>query len=606
MTWLTMHLVVPLHLLAGWAVGRLLETDWAEIRAKRGLWLLLLVPMLVYTVARLLSTRLSFGTSTDALSQSMAWFTALVVGAILVGFVWAIWRKLGRQQSWRMVALALMITLAAATIRFAWMASFINADIATEFLVYAQGTPDTRLVTKELETMSRRLTGGLHMKVAYDDDSSWPFVWYLRNFDNAQFYGKKPGGPFDAEAVIVGPANEAAVKPLLGNKYYRRQYRLIWWPNQDWYNNFTPKTLWTALTDKNERRKFWDVVWNRKHEASLTAWPFVHNFALYVRRDVAQQLWDYGPEALAVAGELPGDEYAEKWKQIQATSTFGSLGSEPGQLRSPKGIALDAQGNIYIADSYNHRIQVLDPNGQPLRQWGSEGSGQGQFKEPWGVAVGPNGDVYVADTWNHRIQVFDNEGKFKFMWGLFGEAPEPMSPGNVLYGPRDIAIDANGFLYISDTGNKRIVKYNAEGAMLGAIGGVGDAEGQFQEPVGVAVDSDGFIYVADTWNLRIQVFDDKLNFVRSWPVYAWEGMSVVNKPYLAVDKDGNVYTTDPEAYRVIKFDRQGKLISLWGQFGTDLASMNLPTGIKVDEAKGRILVTDSENHRVLAFSTSQP
>jgi uncharacterized protein (TIGR03663 family) len=601
MPWLAMHLATPLYLLGGWAIGKLLEANWKEIRAKGGWWLLLCVPLFVYTLIKFLSTRFSLGTTTEELSRSTAWLTALALVVILAVPIWKIVRKLGSRDSWRMVALALLLILLVLTVRSAWMVSFINAGVANELLVYAQGTPDDPLVTHELESMSRRLTGDLSMKVAYDDESSWPFVWYLRNFTNAQFYGKKPGGPFDAEAVIVGAANEAGVKPLLGNRYYRRQYRLIWWPNQDWYMNWTPQKLWADLKDPVARKKLWDVIWSRKYDASLTAWPYVNNFALYVRRDVAQQLWDYGPETAVAAGPLPGDEYVEKWKQIPASATWGFVGSEPGQMRNPKGIALDAMGNVYVADSQNHRIQVFEPNGQLQRQWGSEGVQPGEFKEPWGVAVAKNGDVYVADTWNHRIQVFGPDGTFKRAWGLFGESGGATGPGNVLYGPRDLAFDSQGFLYVSDTGNKRIVKYDAEGNMVTAIGGSGDDDGQMQEPVGIAIGKDDMLYVADTWNQRIQVFDSQLNFVRKWSVLAWEGMSVVNKPYLAVDEANNVYATDPEAHRVLKFDSQGKLLAVWGQYGSDDSSMNLPTGIKVDVA-GRVVVADSDNHRILIFT----
>ncbi|MCD6518577.1 MAG: TIGR03663 family protein [Anaerolineae bacterium] len=604
MPWLTMHLALPLQLLAGWAIGRLFMADWQEIRAQKGLWLLIVLPLFLYALGRLLFVRPYTGVTLKDLNQTMSWLAALVVAILLGIALFMLLRRLRARERWRMVALALLLVLSLLTIRFAWMATFINADLATEFLVYAQGAPDVALVTRELEDMSRRLTGGLHMKVAYDDDSSWPFVWYLRNFDNAQFYGKKPSKPFDAEVVIVGPANEAAVKPLLGNRYYRRQYRLIWWPNQDWYMGMTLKNLWADLKDRTARKKMWDVIFYRKYDVSLTSWPYVHNFAMYVRRDVAQQLWDYGPEALAAAGPLPGDEYMEKWKQVQASFVFGSGGNAPGQFRAPKGLALDAEGNIYIADSQNHRIQVFDAQGRFLRQWGREGTAPGQFKEPWGVAVAPNGDVYVADTWNHRIQVFDAQGNFKRMWGVFGEVQQPTGPGNVFYGPRDLIFDQEGYLYVADTGNKRIIKYDARSGqseqMVGAVGGAGTEDGRMQEPVGIALDGEGNLYVADTWNQRIQVFDKGLHFLRKWQVYAWEGMSVVNKPYLAVDAAGNVYATDPEGYRILKFDSTGKLLSIWGQYGSDLASMNLPTGIKVDP-QGRILVTDSENNRVLIF-----
>jgi len=320
---------------------------------------------------------------------------------------------------------------------------------------------------------------------------------------------------------------------------------------------------------------------------------------MYVRRDVVQQLWDYGPEALSVTTTLPGDEYVERWEQRSALSAWGVSGAGPGEFAGPKGLATDSEGNIYVADTYNHRVQVFDANGVFLRQWGSEGSQPGQFKEPWALAVAANGDVYVADTWNHRIEVFDSMGAIKNMWGTFGEVAEPMASGDLLYGPRDVIIDDEGYLYVTDTGNKRIVKYDPMGTMVSAIGIMGDGAGQFQEPVGLAF-YDGTLYVADTWNQRIQAFDTQLSFLRQWTVVAWEGMSVVNKPYLAVSPEGDLLVSDPEAYRLLQFDSEGTLKAAWGQYGSDMVSFNLPTGLVFDSL-GRLLVADSENHRIMVF-----
>ena len=99
------------------------------------------------------------------------------------------------------------------------------------------------------------------------------------------------------------------------------------------------------------------------------------------------------------------------------------------------------------------------------------------------------------------------------------------------------------------------------------ISGAGAAysAGQFEEPVGIDVDAEGNIYVADTWNQRVQVFDSDCAFLREWPVEAWYGESVVNKPFLAVDDEGRVYVTDPEGYRVIVFSSEGDLLATFGQ-----------------------------------------
>ncbi|HHX63317.1 MAG TPA: TIGR03663 family protein [Chloroflexi bacterium] len=601
MPWLMMQIVPPLHLLAGWTIGRVLETDWKRVRAARGLWLLLLVPLFLYTLARLVGTRPYTGTTTEELNRSMVWLASFAVGLILLVPISSILRRLSMSDSRRMVVLSVTTVLMALTLRFAWMATFINAALPTELLVYAQGAPDTALVTRELENLSRQLTGGLHLRVAYDDQSSWPFVWYLRNFTNSQFYGNSPAGPFDAEAVIVGPENEAAVKPLLGNRYYRRQHTLIWWPNQDWYMDRSPADLWTDLRDPTARRELWDMLFYRRGQPPLTSWPYVSNFALYLRRDTVQQLWEYGPDALAAAAPLPGDEYVERWQPRTAVDAWGSWGFEPGQFAAPRGMALDVEGNLYVADSQNHRIQVFDADGAFVREWGGEGDAPGQFNEPWGVAVSPKGEVYVADTWNHRIQVYSAEGEYLRGWGMFGQVQNVTESGDLFYGPRDLLFDAEGNLYVADTGNKRVIKYDADDNMVAAAGGEGQGDGQLQEPVGLALGPEGDIYVADTWNRRVQVFAPDLVYRRQWPVYAWEGVSISNKPYIAVDAEGHVYVTDPDMFRVLEYDNDGELLRTWGQYGTDLSSMNGPTGIVIGDEQ-RILVSDALNHRILRFT----
>ncbi|MDP6314547.1 MAG: hypothetical protein QGF76_09755, partial [Arenicellales bacterium] len=99
---------------------------------------------------------------------------------------------------------------------------------------------------------------------------------------------------------------------------------------------------------------------------------------------------------------------------------WGSRGSGNGQFYHPYGIAFDGSGNVYVADTYNHRVQVFDSSGNFLRKWGSRGSANGQFRYPPGIAVDGSGNVYVADTYNHRVQVFDSSGNFLRKWGSYG------------------------------------------------------------------------------------------------------------------------------------------------------------------------------------------
>ena len=607
MPWQNMHLVLPLGLVGGWFAGKVWEsTDWRKLVQQGAVYAAVLLPVTVFSLIVLLSTitgpsRPFSGMALEQLEVTLRWLLSLILLCIGAAMLYRFARGLGWSGWSRVLLAALFIVLTALTLRSALTVSFINQDYATELLGYADSTPDTGAVIRELEELSRRVAGEKELRVAYDDDSSWPFVWYLRDFKNASFFAGGGSPASDAQVVIIGPENESKVKSQLSGKYVRRDYRLIWWPNQDVYSNLTPGKLWSDLKDPARRKFWWDILWWRKYPQPATSWPYVHKFALYVRKDIAAQLWDYGPEVAGPGIELPEDEYEKKRVQTSAVIAWGSYGTAPGQFNYPKGVAVDGQGNVYVVDSYNHRIQVFDGNGRFLREWGGQGNAPGQFQEPWGAAVDQAGNVYVADTWNHRIQKFDSQGRFLAQWGTFGDTAGALGDPKTFYGPRDIAVDAQGNLLVSDTGNKRVVKFTAEGEFLQQWGGNGSETGQFRESVGVAVDQTGNAYIADTWNQRIQKFDANSNFVTQWPVVGWDGEGVTNKPYVAVDGSGNVYVTAPDYHWVVKFDGNGKVLAVWGQFGEDLASLNMPSGIAVDST-GQIYVIDSANHRVLKFA----
>jgi DNA-binding beta-propeller fold protein YncE len=228
--------------------------------------------------------------------------------------------------------------------------------------------------------------------------------------------------------------------------------------------------------------------------------------------------------------------------------------------------------------------------------WGRTGSGEGEFRDPWGIAVAPDGAVYVADTWNHRVQKFDAEGRFLLQWGHLADAGGQLGvePGG-FWGPRDIAISSSGNVYVTDTGNKRVQVFTPEGEFVTMFGGGGGAPGQMDEPVGIAIAADGSIYVADTWNRRVQRFDAQHQFQGSWSVEGWEGQSVVNKPYLTVAPDGGVYAVVPERGEVVRLSPDGGVERLRLPSGLTLG---LPIGIATDQA-GALLVADSRNQVVV-------
>jgi sugar lactone lactonase YvrE len=169
--------------------------------------------------------------------------------------------------------------------------------------------------------------------------------------------------------------------------------------------------------------------------------------------------------ATILAGVLiPASASAQAPAYITQWGTYGNM---DGQFNGPHGVAVDASGNVYVVDYGNSRIQKFMSNGTYLTQWGTTpGTGNGQFVNPTGVAVEGrgsvyvNGNVYVADRGNHRIQVFTNSGAYLTQWGTFGT-------GNGQFaGPGGVAVDASGNVYVADTYNHRIQVFTRGGVYL--------------------------------------------------------------------------------------------------------------------------------------------
>jgi DNA-binding beta-propeller fold protein YncE len=327
---------------------------------------------------------------------------------------------------------------------------------------------------------------------------------------------------------------------------------------------------------------------------------------LYIRKDVAAQIWNYG--AAPVESVEVVDPTEGKGILLDADLVIGEGQAMPASLNAPRSLAFAPDGTFYVADSRNHRIVHFSADGRELDRWGSFADGvsapapPGTFNEPWGIAVGPDGSVYVSDTWNHRIQKFTSDGQSITAWGQYGQTDQQYG----FWGPRGLAVDASGKIYVADTGNKRIIIFDANGTYLTEFGSAGLEPGQFDEPVGVAVGEDGTVFVTDTWNQRVQTFkpsEDGINFIpdRQWDVFGWYGQSLDNKPFIAVNAEGHVFVTDPEQYRVIEFTAEGEVIRTWGDFGDTPATFGLASGIAVDP-EGHIWVTDGLYNRILRFT----
>jgi tripartite motif-containing protein 71 len=225
---------------------------------------------------------------------------------------------------------------------------------------------------------------------------------------------------------------------------------------------------------------------------------------------------------------------------------WGEHGSGPGQLWSPDKLAFDAQGNLYVTEvgsqssAGNSRIQKFSPTGMPLAQWGTFGSAPGQFNTPVGIAVDQQGDIYVADVGNHRIQKLSSLGQPLTQWHTVGSGTGEST--EIGY---DLALDASGNVYVSEPhpfsdGNDRIQKFSPAGEPLATWGGSGSGEGQFSQPTGLAVDGKGNVFVVDSHNSRIEELSSTGRYVAQWAAPA-AGFKFVSK--VALDDHGNIYVS---------------------------------------------------------------
>jgi DNA-binding beta-propeller fold protein YncE/Flp pilus assembly protein TadD len=270
---------------------------------------------------------------------------------------------------------------------------------------------------------------------------------------------------------------------------------------------------------------------------------------------------------------------------------FGQEGREEGQFRQPSSIVVDDAGQFYVADTYNHRIQVFAADGRFLRAFGSEGTQLGALSRPKGLAWGPNQLLYVADTGNHRVQVFDAQGQPMWVFGSFGNGPGQFNAAE------GVAVAGEGTLYVADTLNHRVQKFAPDGRFLLSWGGSGSGKGELLAPADLALDREGRLLVADTQNHRVQVYTAEGQYL--WEIgKAGRGAAEFDSPRgVAIDDQGHIYVADTGNGRVQIFDRTGRYVAQVGHLGKQPGEFYYPAAVWVDGQR-TLYVADTINHRV--------
>jgi sugar lactone lactonase YvrE len=326
-----------------------------------------------------------------------------------------------------------------------------------------------------------------------------------------------------------------------------------------------------------------------------------------------------GPGIVTYAGEIGVKGYADG-PALKA------------QFRLPNNVALDAYGNLYVADTDNDAIRKITPDGRVSTLVGlvrvhNNGHGKNRtdrFWAPFGVAVDASGNVYVADTANNVIRKISSKGVLTTLAGLAGQPGSADGPGATarFRNPWSVAVDSSGDVFVADMSNDTIRKITPDGVVhtfAGQAGLIGNTDGfgsgaRFNNPFAVAVDSAGDVYVSDTANDAIR----KITVGRVVTTLAGQPGTAGNTDGngtdarfwnpegLTLDSDGNIYVADTGNNTVREITPMGVVTTL-PQLATNTDKnfqLNGPGGVAVDGA-GNIFVADTNNHCIRKIAAAR-
>lgn len=309
---------------------------------------------------------------------------------------------------------------------------------------------------------------------------------------------------------------------------------------------------------------------------------------------------------------LPENSNCQNYSEYVFVTEWGSKGENEGQFNCPTGLAVDSEGNIYVSDSYNYRIQKFDSTGKFLTKW-PVSLVNGQLFPPSRIAIAPKGYIYVGIVYVGSIQKFDSNGKFISKW----EAKDCSDTCGEFYSPSDIIFDQEGNMWVTDH-TALFRKFTPDGKFIRAWDTSNPKyENCDQSTVEIVIDSAGYIYglyrrtpYSALWSCirpfycisYIQKFDPNGNLITQWGSYGSnDGEFKEDAGGIAIDTESNVYVVDSHNNRIQKFDSNGKFLTKWGSYGNKDGELYFPTDITVDKY-GNLYVIDFGNCRIQKFS----
>ncbi len=262
-------------------------------------------------------------------------------------------------------------------------------------------------------------------------------------------------------------------------------------------------------------------------------------------------------------------------------------------VSDPHGVALDAKGDLWVVGK--SQVEEYGPTGTKLLSVGKEGTGNGEFKEPHGIAFGPGNTLWVVDTGNSRVQVLNEKGEWQKTVGTLGTVEGDFKlPSGVAFGP-------GGDVWVTDTGNNRIEEFNQKGEYLKAINSKGEGGGHFTAPSGIAVDGAGNVWITNSASYSVEEFTQSGVYESEFGT-AGEGMGQFEQAQgIAVDANGHVWVADAKDARVQEFSLAGEVLGKFGGEGSGNGQLKNAEAVVVDK-QGDVWVGDSGNNRLEEFA----